>query len=605
MPKAGNTNMSRGLESRAVIHNDEPTIEDRLNRDRYAEAFARFAETCDTPLVVGLYGTWGVGKTSLMNLIEKKLDTERARAVWFDPWQHQFDENPVVALAHTLFDSLERKWKDEGKKLVTVIAAAFGSRLLKFTTRLDAKDILKLGKIYEEENFQVRETRVRLRKHFEKLVERAREHQLGSKRLVFFIDDLDRCMPHEALRLLEALKLYLNIEGCVYFLGVDRQALEQSVKHCYEGLEMSEVDYLDKIIQLPFTVPPIEPHCMDSFVESLISRELHSCRNLLVEGLGDNPRQVKRFINTLTLNHQLADSLDIPNYNPKVLALLLLIQLITPELYGRVSRRPELLIKLNQKHSETQDLYEEFLATHERLRNAFSQVEVPDEENLKTYIYLTKVASVSKEAVREPSKIDLHDVLKKHERWLATDGEEGERADLFGTELRGTDLRGIALKKSNLRRAYLSEANLSEADLREADLSSAKLRRANLYCTNLIEAKLHEADLREADLRGANLKGANLYLADLRGADLVEANLYEAHLSGAKMRGANLGKAKLCGARLSGINLLESNVSGADLRGADLRSVAITDHQLKDVITNERTVLPDGSTGPFVISRHQ
>jgi len=141
----------------------------------------------------------------------------------------------------------------------------------------------------------------------------------------FFIDDLDRCMPDEALKLLEALKLYLNIEGCIYFLGVDGHALEQSVKRRYEHLDLKETDYLDKIVQLPFIIPPIEPRCMDSFIQPLLSDELHSCRKMLVDGLGDNPRHIKRFINILTFNHQLACVLKIPDYDPRVLALLLLI----------------------------------------------------------------------------------------------------------------------------------------------------------------------------------------------------------------------------------------------------------------------------------------
>lgn len=263
-----------------AIHNDEPTREDRLNRDQYAEAFARLVETCNTPLVIGLYGSWGMGKTSLMQLIERKLDTKNVRAIWFDPWQHQFDDNPIIALAHTLVGILESQRTEEVKKLLTVIATAFSSRLSKLITGLTAKDVLELGKIYEDENFQVREARIRLREYFEEIIEKAKSEKGESKRLVFFIDDLDRCMPDSVLRLLEAFKLYLDIKGCVYFIGVDRTTLEQSIKYRYGDLNIKETDYLDKIVQLPFTVPPIEPQLMDSFIEPLLSEELQSCRGL-------------------------------------------------------------------------------------------------------------------------------------------------------------------------------------------------------------------------------------------------------------------------------------------------------------------------------------
>ncbi len=78
----------------------------------------------------------------------------------------------------------------------------------------------------------------------------------------------------------------------------------------------------------------------------------------------------------------------------------------------------------------------------------------------------------------------LQEILEKHKKWL-NDEEGGERADLYGANLRG---------------AYLHEADL--------------------YGANLRGAYLHGADLREANLRGADLSGANLHEANLHGADL-------------------------------------------------------------------------------------
>ncbi len=176
--------------------NDEAAKEDKLNRDQYAKAFARLAETCDTPLVVGLYGGWGVGKTTLMELIEAKLDKNKARAVWFDPWQHQFDESPALALLHTVVDTFQMQ--KEAKKLLTVVATAFGSILLRTTTGLKLKDLLWIGNRYEKEHFQVREARVQLQKNFEDLVRKVR----GNQSIVFFIDDIDRCMHPQILKML-------------------------------------------------------------------------------------------------------------------------------------------------------------------------------------------------------------------------------------------------------------------------------------------------------------------------------------------------------------------------------------------------------------------
>ena len=262
--------------------------------------------------------------------------------VWFDPWMHQFDENPVVALAQTLADNLQSGLFEEGKKLVTVIGAALSSVVLKNFTGLTYKDVMEIGEAYEKERFQVREARVQLQKHFRSLVDTVR----GNKRLVFFIDDLDRCMPDKAMNLIEALKLYLNIKDCVYFIGVDRAVLEGVIQKHYKDLDlgMDGGDYLGKIVQLPFTVPLIEPEHMGEYVDTLLPEELSACRELLVEGLGDNPRQVKRFINTLFLNHQLAKP-TISNYRPEVLAIILLVQLLLG--FGAFRRRYAVFGRVN------------------------------------------------------------------------------------------------------------------------------------------------------------------------------------------------------------------------------------------------------------------
>lgn len=219
----------------ASIRHDEPTSIDGLGRQQYVNALARLAETCETPLVVGLYGTWGIGKTSMMRQIRARLDEdETVKTVWFDPWQHQFDDNPVLALLHTALKDLDEATRENLKGTLLSLATAVGSMAMKALTNIDISHVRKIVDQVEEERFLLRERQVRLREHFEAIIEAVRgQHQ---KRVVFFIDDLDRCIPKQILSLLEALKLYLNLEGCVYFLGLDREPVEQSIRHEYAAL---------------------------------------------------------------------------------------------------------------------------------------------------------------------------------------------------------------------------------------------------------------------------------------------------------------------------------------------------------------------------------
>jgi hypothetical protein len=79
---------------------------------------------------------------------------------------------------------------------------------------------------------------------------------------------------------------------------------------------------------------------------------------------------------------------------------------------------------------------------------------------------------------------ELNRILELHEKWLNGE-EDGERADLFGSDLRRADLSGFDLQRadlsgSNLQRADLTYANLSDANLSGANLSGANLSGADI-----------------------------------------------------------------------------------------------------------------------------
>ena len=112
---------------------------------------------------------------------------------------------------------------------------------------------------------------------------------------------------------------------------------------------------------------------------------------------------------------------------------------------------------------------------------------------------LTDEAS-NRPSIREILFKELSRILAAHRKWVATNREEGSRADL----------REVNLCKASLLMAYLQWADLQGANLQGANLQWAKLQGANLQWGELSLADLLKADLRGANLQGANLDGANL-----------------------------------------------------------------------------------------------
>ena len=492
--------------------NDEPSGKDTLSRLVLARTFAQVASECQTPLVVGVYGSWGSGKTTFLKLIESELDQNHCKPVWFNAWQHDYDAAPAISLLHSMVDSLDLA--GEFKNALSQVAVAFGSVLLQKTTSLTLDNLQKIQSLLDEEAFRVRDARSKLKTHFLKIIAKARTDV--RTRIVFFVDDLDRCEPASVVKLLEAIKLYFNVEGCVFIIGLDRDSISAALSQARTSTETSEAQYLDKLIQLPFTLPPIAESTFSSYLADLVPADLALCIPLIQTGLGRNPRTAKRFINDLVLRHRFALTLQLTAYDPRLLTLLLLFDHIHPAIFKRLTSNPELLIQLraDRHFAETE-------INNARLVDALFHGYVPEFASVKSYVALTKLDAGT--SVAEASSFDVDAALKRHAEWLASFGERGECVQLRGINLSNMQLPNVRLRDAHLDAALIERSNLRRADLRRASLAGARMAHSDLSGACLREADLREADLGQANMRAADLRGADMRRTNLCGADLRQA----------------------------------------------------------------------------------
>ena len=168
------------------------------------------------------------------------------------------------------------------------------------------------------------------------------------RRFVVFIDDLDRCLPENALEVLESMKLFFDLEGFVFVVGLDRRVIERAVQLKYPaapvgpagGVEtyISGGEYVKKIFQVQFTAPRIDESQLESFLlaiadgEALPDAQRDDLATLVAPQIVNlattssvNPREVKRLVNAYTmqmkiLERKLADVGRQPSA-PVVLAL--------------------------------------------------------------------------------------------------------------------------------------------------------------------------------------------------------------------------------------------------------------------------------------------
>ena len=403
-------------DSNSYILTDLPAERDSLDFAPYVNTLVDIitSPNTSTPLTIGIFGTWGSGKTSLMRMVEKGLP-KSFRTTWFNAWMYDKEETLWrVLLLHVLtalkeaipenkvgdveklndleaalYQPLDREKigdvKIEWGKLGRGVAGSaiqIGLAFLPSGTVIndllqDLRDKDKTGEAVSNifsaihrERVKIHIEQVKFFEQFHHYFSLLADEYLVQKnlRLVVFIDDLDRCLPDKAIEVLEAIKLFLDIPGCIFVLGVDQNVVKRGIELKYQELENSNrlkipgeansqpmIDgehYLEKIIQLPFRIPPIERGVMSSYVQSLVKEWPDpACHQVFAEGLSDNPRQIKRTVNIFLLLWHLAQrrSGQLQGMiTPIRLAKLVAIQVVNPELYEVLRETPRYLRELEE-----------------------------------------------------------------------------------------------------------------------------------------------------------------------------------------------------------------------------------------------------------------
>jgi KAP-like P-loop domain-containing protein len=397
---------------------DDPAEDPALGFPEYADAFAEIVADSPPRFAVGIFGSWGSGKTTLMRAIWKRVaDREDVIPVWFNAWRYEREEHLIIPLLDVLREALvewaeERERKADAKP--TVIgrarraAAAMGSAAraiatgLSFSARLPggfAEAKLELDKVLtntadatdaDDPVSLYHASFVTMRDAVDGFITAGARRRGGrpelppQRRIVVFIDDLDRCLPLNALAVLESMKLFFDLEGFVFVAGLDQQVIERAIELRYADPRdrpaesssngttedrkggqtsassapvISGRDYIKKIFQVPFGLPPVDRSELNDLVSRLVTDpgldasqkteltgRILGHLNFFSDETGVNPREVKRLINAYTLQAKLMSlKLKKRGWNEQVdLDTILAIQVIAfrPD-WERIWRRLE------------------------------------------------------------------------------------------------------------------------------------------------------------------------------------------------------------------------------------------------------------------------
>lgn len=287
---------------------DSESDQDFLNFTEVADQIVALTQNAGMlPISIGVFGTWGTGKSTVLRLVENRLPDGKHAVVKFDAWLYQGFDDARAALMEVVSSHLLELSKDNKTLLQKAndlagrvnyfralglvadfgVSMAFGIPPGFITRGIGALNSLSTGEGKEEDVDTLKKGAIEAKQTLGGLLKSAekktppKEIEAFRKEfgellegldttLILFIDNLDRCLPDVAIGTLEAVRLFLFMPRTAFVIAADEDMIRHSVAKHFNDPQASHVrDYLDKVIQVPMRVPQVSAEDLRAYMYSL------------------------------------------------------------------------------------------------------------------------------------------------------------------------------------------------------------------------------------------------------------------------------------------------------------------------------------------------
>lgn len=347
----------------------ERASQDILDVKSYAQSLGKAVLSYkeSESLSIGLYGAWGSGKTSILNMAlehiefktEKYAKEEKPVTVKFDPWNFsdqnqlisQFFEQLSLALSRKEFG---KKAQNIGEKLITYSSFfkpfAVIPQITPFAL-LFSKVFKSFGKAAKTwGDAHLKDLNI-VKKEINTLLEKEK------RKLIIVIDDIDRLNNTEIRQIFQLVKSLGDFPNTIYLLAFDKNAVVNALGKVQEG---DGFEYLEKVIQVPFELPAISKNNVEKYLFSQLNillkdiPENHFDKtywgNIYHSGLRhffNNIRDVNRYINVLQFGFEMVKD----EINPVDFFAITGIQVFLPGLYHGIRDNKDFFTGASEDYS--------------------------------------------------------------------------------------------------------------------------------------------------------------------------------------------------------------------------------------------------------------
>jgi predicted KAP-like P-loop ATPase len=254
------------MSTQSNFSSDKPVInqdDDQFQRYNFSKRIAqtiinRKSSDC---IVMGVYGVWGEGKTSVINFIEKELKQDgKVISIKFNPWRYNDENALLIQFFQSLANGLDTKLKTQTESIGALLKNYGG--LLSFSIPYignPGEKIKQIGELLDGVDVET------LRGRIEKaLLE-------NNQKIAVFIDDIDRLDKQEIHSIFRLVKLNADFSNITYILSFDEKMVSSAIGERFgEGNSISGQNFLEKIIQIPLKIPVAQPEALSKYCYKFI-----------------------------------------------------------------------------------------------------------------------------------------------------------------------------------------------------------------------------------------------------------------------------------------------------------------------------------------------